>query len=473
MKKNVFLIGGAIAMAFYIASCGESTESFKEEKVDLKKSNEITVDPWASNNGQVPSNYNGTLYKIKYDYPDSANIDWSTPWTEYLQGKEISNETAEEYMDILKERVRPGMSVMINDAKQWNETRDDYGWYGNPWMSQSVPVNASPSNANFTGREAISGSYTGQIIDSAIFTAYGLAADQMPIQNHALVFYNDVATQTLGKVWADPYNPQYLNGETQLKEGAIVIKAAGISVSEDNWPEALKGCSTFDIYRPMIGDTTDTYQVQTLSYIQFDIIVKDSIASPQTGWVFCTFIYDANSDGATVYDRFTLLGVQWGLDPEVTEAGQPLYENYINEAAPAFTQATLGFCGRLAGPIDIANLVGPQTIVETGETVTHTPTSSCLSCHGTAAYNSTTNFYPSPDGVHAIPPKNLYSPGNKEWMEWYVNKLGTETQSQGKNVVAVDYDFVMMFALGNWAELTDVKNRNLKRRNFPNHLGNN
>ena len=379
----------------------------------------------------------------------------------------ISVKTAAGYIDILKERVRPGMSVLLNDSKKWNESRDDYNWYGSPWTSQNVPLDATVGSAKYSGREAISGSYTGQIIDSSIFHKYGLA--KKPIQNHAVVYYNDVAALTLASVWANPWEPDYLDGNTQLKEGAIVIKAAGVTVSAEEWPKYLKGCSTFDIYRPMIHDNTHTNVVQTLSYIQFDIIVKDSIASPETGWVFSTFIYDASSTAETVYDRFTLLGVMWGLDPEVNTKKETLTENYINPSAPDFTKVTLGFCGRLAGPIDIANLVGYQKI--NGDSVSYTPSSSCLSCHGTAAFNSIVNFYPSPDSIKYIPPKRLYPIGKPDWMEWYVNKPGTEPQDkrQGKNVVAVDYDFVMMFALGNWADITGLEERNKTRRNFPTH----
>ncbi len=474
MKKSTIIFGGAITLAFSITSCGDSTEPVKSDnKLAINAITELNGKPYADNNGEIPTKeeYSDTLYHIKHDFPDSASVDWSTPWTTYLDGKEINKQTAEGYMEVLKERVRPGMSVLLNDAKKWNKTRNDYNWYGSPWMAQNVPVNVPSDQVNYSGREAISGSYTGQIIDSAVFAAYGLI--KKPIQNHALVYYNDVAALTLATVWKDPWHPNYLNNNTQLKEGAIVVKAAGITVSEAEWPEYLKGCSTFDIFRPMIHDTTNTNVVQNLSYIQFDIIVKDSIASPETGWVFSTYIYDASSNGTTVYDRFTLLGVMWGLDPEVNTPEQELKENYINKDAPAFTAATLGFCGRLAGPIDIANLVGPQTISggDPTDTVTYTPASSCLSCHGTAAFNSHVNFYPSPISIDEIPPSKIYSPGNKEWMEWYVNKPGTETQDkrQGKNVVAVDYDFVMMFALGNWAEITGLENRSKKLRNYPSH----
>ncbi|PCJ01082.1 MAG: hypothetical protein COB15_01215 [Flavobacteriales bacterium] len=468
MKKRTILFGGAVTLAFAIISCEESTEPFKaENKVESNIGTELKGHPYADNNGEIPSKeeYSNELYHLKYDYPDSATIDWSTPWTDFLNGKQISVKTSEGYMEILKERVRPGMSVLLNDAKKWNETRNDYNFYGCPWTSENVP------KTHYSGRDAISGTYTGQIIDSAIFAKYGLT--KKPIQNHALVYYNEVAAQTLATVWKDPWDPNYLNDNTQFEEGAIVIKAAGVTVSESEWPEYLKGCSTFDIYRPMIHDTTDTYVVQNLSYIQFDIIVKDSIASPETGWVFSTYIYDAKSTGETVYDRFTLLGVMWGLDPEVTTDGQELTETYINKDAPAFTEATLGFCGRLAGPIDIAVLVGPQTIEggDPTDTVTYTPASSCLSCHGTAAFNSHVNFYPSPAPVDSIPPSKIYSPGSKEWMEWYVNKPGTEPQDkrEGENIVAVDYGFVMMFALGNWAEITGLNNRSKKSRNFPSH----
>jgi hypothetical protein len=96
--------------------------------------------------------------------------------------------------------------------------------------------------------------------------------------------------------------------------------------------------------------------------VQVDLAVVDS-RSP-TRWVYSTLVYDGNLPGATVIDRLTPLGVQFGSDgktfPAVPkEESQPLYETVL---APVGIPQHYGCEGRLAGTVDQAN-------------------SSCVSCH--------------------------------------------------------------------------------------------
>jgi hypothetical protein len=84
--------------------------------------------------------------------------------------------------------------------------------------------------------------------------------------------------------------------------------------------------------------------------MQFDIVVKDSIAAPKTGWVFSTLVYNANATG-DVWDKMVPLGAMWGNDPDVNSAlvpTPPLKETWISPSAPKYsTQTSVGVGGSL------------------------------------------------------------------------------------------------------------------------------
>jgi hypothetical protein len=196
--------------------------------------------------------------------------------------------------------------------------------------------------------------------------------------------------------------------------------------------------------------------------MQFDIIVKDSDAAPETGWVFTTFVYDRNAaKGSGPWDQLTPLGATWGNDPEADRyyVGHPpvdpkrphaplLKEFWRNPEAPQYSAATLGWGGRMSGPIDIAErhhvlLVKnvPQFQYksdETCRTVDHPVdvtgpfrASGCLSCHGTAQTGVSARMYPSPIAAH-LPSDGqlfcLYTPGTAEWAPWFQNRNGRTPQ---------------------------------------------
>ena len=84
-------------------------------------------------------------------------------------------------------------------------------------------------------------------------------------------------------------------------------------------------------------------------FSQVAIAIKDSVASPQTGWVFVGFAYDTKATGASVWDKAVVVGAMWGNDPQFarTSSGQnpngPLTETWVNPQSPAFARDTLGW----------------------------------------------------------------------------------------------------------------------------------
>jgi hypothetical protein len=326
-----------------------------------------SIDPYASNNGFLPdSNKYPDIHPrvLSKDYPTQKP---ANSWADVRPKGEITVATAADYMSKLKAYVEPTLRKMIEAPDAWSPAEN--GWYDMPWMAASDPTCSFLAAAD--GREAILGSYSGQVILSSTFAHGQLKVDT---QNHTVIYYDPVAALTLGNVWADPNKPKFT--EVKYGEGALVVKAGAIAVSPEDWP-AVKGASVWKVFRPTVADlkkgndacsAKKSYPalqpvVTEASVVQFDIIVKDSQAAPKTGWVFTTFVYDAAKDKPDIsqWDRLVPLGAIWGNDPEFDQfscgrddKGTPLAQTWINKDAPSFIRDTLGWGERMSGPIDLA-----------------------------------------------------------------------------------------------------------------------
>jgi hypothetical protein len=204
--------------------------------------------------------------------------------------------------------------------------------------------------------------------------------------------------------------------------------------------------------------------------MQFDIIVKDSVSAPKTGWVFTTLVYDANA-GGDAWDKMVPLGVMWGNDPGVTS--NDLQETWINPNSPKYSTQTLGWGGRLSGPND-----GGRNDIQVGKKVLiNEPDSSCMSCHGPAEWQPTQHkmisfLLPSFPNPKPGPPFKLCpndkptdpyicspAPGSPVWSRWFQDRPGTEPQDPDTGSVAADYDMVFAFkTLPMWWKATGPAN---------------
>lgn len=413
------------------------------------------VDPFAVNDGFIPSasEYSGTLYTLHTHYPKTYEKTIPMPWRDVLKGKPLTKENAHEYVLALKKYVKKSAKDFLDNPEQWNQSSQK-GWYGMLWAGDSV------EKTGWEGRDAIYGTYTGQIMAKEVYSKYGLNVD---IRNHAGIYYNEAAAYTLHKVWeacnekTKECVPSVMHDEAQFQEGAIVIKAAGVTATPEEWP-VLEGAAKWQVYRKpfdLNGTIIDAKpKVTDLRVGIFDIIVKDSVASPKTGWVFSTLVYDRNASGESVWDRMVPLGAMWGNDPDVNSAKNPhqeLMENYINPNAPAWTKETLGYGGRMAGPFDIAVKYNVEV---NGTMVKALRSSSCLSCHGTSSYlpdnyHMNTFLYPAKD--YKSKPWKMYTPGSEKWNEWFQDRAGNVPQSQVKGAIALDYSTFLEAVLMNYA----------------------
>ena len=421
------------------------------------------VDPFAVNDGLIPlkSEYNGTFFKFNHHYPKTYHETKNTPWNKVLKGKPLTKENAHAYVMALKAHVKKSLKDFLVNPQQWNESKQ-IGWHSMLWAGDDVV------KTGWEGRDAIYGTYTGQIMSKDVYKKSALTVD---IRNHAAIYYNDTAAYTLGKVWQNCNEkrkecvPSVEHGEAQFKEGAIVVKAAGVTATPEQWP-VLKGAAKWQVYRKPfdLNGTINSAkpQVTDLRVGIFDIIIKDSVASPKTGWVFSTLVYDSNASGDSVWDKMVPLGAIWGNDPDVNSAKNPkqeLMENYINPNAPEWTKVTLGYGGRMAGPFDIAVKYNVEV---NGTTVPALRSSSCLSCHGTSSYlpgnyHMNTFLYAAKD--YKSKPWKMYTPGSERWNEWFQDRAGDVPQSKNKGAIALDYSTFLEAVLMNYAAENSPANK--------------
>ncbi len=417
-----------------------------------------SVDPLASNNGLYPSaeQWQGPFRVANLAYPRAPV---PSTWMPGAGLGRLTTATAEAYVAALKAHLEPTIGPMIDEPRKWSPR--EQGWYDMVWSGQGTPGEDGAIDPN-SGRDALLTTYTGQILPRETFSPR--YRPSVPVQNHAVIYYNGVAAAMLGRLWNNLYEPDL--EQVVFPEGSIVVKAEAVTPTPEQWP-VLEGAAVWNVFRPSVEDQQRSVsplvpRVLELRVLQMTIGVKDTVASPETGWVFIGLVYDADAPGETSFERMVALGAQWGNDPEFARypdgrdpAGAPLEETWVNPDAPAFVGDTLGWGGRLAGPMDVAtrhNVLTPSGRRYQG--ADHLRVSSCLSCHGAAEFPFTSNLYPSPN--KSFPkdgePFLLYDPGSPEWARWFQNRpgdLGMTTQD-GAGTVGLDYDMLIMFALSSF-----------------------
>ncbi len=412
-------------------------------------------DPLASNNTVYPTadQWSGSFRTANYAYP-TAPV--PSKWIAGADGGRINAGNALQYMMRLKAFVAPALSDVVDDPLSWTPAKA--GWYDMMWSAQGSRLPDGSIDPN-SGREALMGSYTGQILQPFTFKD---PVPAVPFQNHAVIYYNDVAAAMLGRIWKDPYEPDL--SDPQFPEGSIVFKVESATLTPDQWPP-LTGSAVSYVYRPTVAMIEDPHSnpvkpgVVPVYFSQMAVKIKDSVASPETGWVFMAFAYDATANGNSVWDKAVPVGAMWGNDPQFantpsgTNPNGPLMETWLNPAAPAYTHQTLGWGGRLAGPMDVATRHNVVTVSgKRYQGTTDLAASSCLSCHSSAQFPFTENLYPSPNKVFPEDGQQflMFDPGTQEWARWFQNNPGTQALSgDGRTgIVALDYDMLLTFSLG-------------------------
>ena len=447
----------------------------KSNQKNTSKTEEASTSfhPFADHNGEIPSKkeYSGPLYKANYNYPKSLPSINSSTWDKIANGKKLTLENAGPYMEAIHDFVAKEMRIMVNEPKRWINSEEKKKWFNMAWAAERY------KDTGWDGAEPISGTLTGQVLRKDVFKDYGWEG---PMQNHVTVYYNNVAAHSLYKLWKekDPrgFYPTYTTEAAQFAQNSIIIKAAATDVSPEKW-DVLKGTTELEVYRPIVygKNKSDKPRVQKLNWIQFDIIIKDTIAAPETGWIFATYIYDASSIGKTTFDRMTLQGVMWGMDTEITDGVSDLKETFLNPKCPAYGMANIGFGNRLSGPIDVAKVGGEhadgqvnkvfvlneQSKAQGGKTYDMFRASSCLSCHSTASYPHQNNFYASPK-FKLVYTDTVFNPKSEGWKTYNTNRPGNKimpsVSGNDRAYMALDYDLFLFFALTNSGQISHLPN---------------
>lgn len=257
-------------------------------------------DPYRDHNGRVPGGYTGPLFQLSHDYPAGLPAP-HMPWRGAARQLPLTTGNAAAYAAALKASVAQDMIALLTGEGSWDAAAR--GWYNDPWLGPQ--------------REALRGMLVGiERVDSALFPKSGL---RKPFTTYAITYYNRIGAQTIGRIWAgNPRVPRLADGATQYAEGSVTVKLAFTTAGPGEWP-AMRGALAWPIAMTA-NATTGHFDRPTVSpgyLMQVDIAVKDSQSSPQTGWVFTTFVYDrdARPAGGGVWDKMVPLGAQWGNDP--------------------------------------------------------------------------------------------------------------------------------------------------------------
>ena len=421
------------------------------------------TDPYAGNNtlyppaGELPDGWNHGFRTSNYDYPSTpVEPTWCAGGPTALTDTGLTKATAPAYAAAVKAFIEEDMIGLVNSPLTW--TPEAAGWYDMPWGGQGSRM-ANGAIDPESGREALLGSYTGQILQPSTFQTPPPA---VAFQNHAVIYYNDVAASMLGQVWENPFEANV--SAAQFPEGSIVVKVEAATLTPEQWPP-LAGSTVSYVYRPTTASLEDKSilvkkaEIVPMYFSQMAVKVKDSVASPETGWVFIAFTYVSDAPGATVWDKAIPVGAMWGNDPEYANNpsglgpnGEPLEQTWVSENAPQFALEGLGWGGRLAGPMDVGRRHNVVTVsgqrYQDGKAFAAT---SCLSCHSSAQYPFVVNLYASPnmlfpeDGSQFL----FYDPGSPQWAQWFQNRPGNVPFSGHghSGIVATDYDMLLTFAL--------------------------
>ena len=394
-----------------------------------KKPEEVTqialANPFQNHRDSVPSSsqYSGPLFTLSHNYPETALPPMvNPPWQQALKGQPISPANALQYVDALKKYLTPNIMKFLYDREHFNA--DSVGFYQEPWTGAI--------------REAIMGTYVGSGFGPGTFTSLDSS-----MTTCVLTFYDKRAAYTLNKIWGKTGEKvNLINNAAQFEQNSIIVKFAFTTANYPQW-SVMQNALTYPIYDTATAYVDPVYKVRTVSLFQFDIIVKDTVTSPKTGWVFSTLVYDKNAGGKTVWDNMVPLGAQWGNDPEVNSTLHPsdtLKENVINTSAPEYSRQTLGWGGRLSGPNDGA--VIPIASAD-GKVYNNLQASSCMSCHITAQDQFLSFLLPAPFPNSNSDTLPVYTPGGPQWLRYYRDLAGYVPFDAGQ--VATDFDMVTAF----------------------------
>jgi hypothetical protein len=377
--------------------------------------------------GQLPppATYQGRIFKLSQDYPrlepvvDPAvrnilSIDFTKDWKAY----------AEAVRDYIYEGNIEAEGVANDFYLEDNKVRR---WYHAPWQHWG----------DF-GREGIHGLTKEGPVNPQV-----LAPSQTGTwQTYAVGFYNEQGGYQIGRVWADKQNPRIDIMQTDgFPVGTVVGKVLFTTAPVSEVPFLSNPIEwlayTTENFLPIRSTPPLTPRVMnTVRFIQMDIMVRDSRANATGGWVFGTFVYNGALAKPNLWENVVPVGLMWGNDPTVTSYAEsnpnpiktiinPDLKHTIINTSSDLPPMHLGFGLRLNGPVD-------NTM------------SSCQSCHSTAQFPAISAIMP---GMTKKDGKSL-KPGTPDWMRWFRDvRWATPFDSQA---TSMDYSLQLAASIQNF-----------------------
>lgn len=430
------------------------------------------IDPFLNSALPTPPKdlYDGRLFELRHDYPDKLPPATDYPWRKVTDNGRITVDNAKAYVEALKDYVADDMKEFLFNYGQWDPPK--YDWWQSIWVG--------------TEREPIRGIYVG-----SEYPAGTLPGQNLDLTTYVYVMYDGRAAKTLGDIWGTTHDramaPVLNKDTTQYADGSVIVKWAFVTSCGSDWTP-MEGAASWKIYSTLNTSNGSGHSstsmcpdngsngsinrpaVTNIYLMQFDIIVKDMTAAPETGWVFSTLVYDKSAPGEDAWDKMIVLGATWGGDPDVNDPipsdylspvkpNPQLKQNYVNLSAPDYSLATLGWGGRLSGPNDGA--VALPAWADSHYYPDGVASAGCLACHSTAQHPMTSFLLPTtthppstttPPGSSAPASDGalvLNPPGSDAWMKWFQSRAGDVPMDTGN--IALDYDMVTAFkALPMW-----------------------
>lgn len=371
--------------------------------------------------GVIPAGYNGPVFKLRQDYPQTLPPEEKYPWLaiDFKDGGPVDPQA---YLEDLKNYSFEGNWEVGWDVEK-NTTRN---WYEVPWLDYTA-----------NGRE-----FTHGLTHELDMPAGALGTlNTSWTSNWAVAFFNDRASWAFGQMWCDPNDPKpdMLNPNNTepnwFPEGAVIVKLLFNDISDTEAPY-MKEALTWNIdqyVEPVPSKRTPADDparaLRPSRLIQVDLSVRDT-RSP-TGWLMGSYTYDGRKPGGDPVSKLAAIGIQWGNDPGITPemvaAGYKLKETWVNDAIRDLPSNHLGWAGRIAGPADA-------------------PSASCMSCHMTAGYPQPPILslaYPEPKAPNPTPWPNQHQ------LAWFTNVPAGSAWSYD-TVVSLDYSLQLPMGYQNF-----------------------
>lgn len=372
-----------------------------------------------------PEQYQSRIFKLSQDYPQDKpavepavqkilDIDFKKDWKGYMQA----------VRDYVYEGNIEADGVANDFYLEDNKVRR---WYHVPWQHYGP-----------FGREGIHGLTKEGPVNPKVLNPMQTET----YQTYAVGFYNAPGGYMIGRTWADDANPDVAVMQKEgFPVGTVVGKVLFTTAPVSQVPFLSNPIEWLAYTTTSFGEMNKRV-MNTVRFIQMDIMVRDTRADSTGGWVFGTFVYNGTLAQPNLWHNVVPVGLMWGNDPDVTSHSDsnptpvktlinPDLKHTVINTAAELPPMHLGWGLRLNGPVD-------NTM------------SSCMSCHSTAQFPAITPILPFMTSKDGKP----LTPADKEWRRWFRDvRCATPFDQQA---TSTDYSLQLAASIQNFLKARSV-----------------